>query len=110
MPGNVVERNAKDQSRNNRNLIGLKNISSHSGAVADIIADQVGHDGRVPGIILRDACFDLADQVSTYISSFGIYTTTDPHKESQKRTAEAEAEESVWRSDSKINEDQCPAQ
>ena len=51
--------------------IGFEQVGGHAGAVADIVADVVGDDGRVAGIVLGNSGLDLADQVGADVGGLG---------------------------------------
>jgi len=62
LPGHTVEEQAQDQRRNDSDLVALKDVGGHAGAVADVVAHQVGHYGCIARVILGQALFDLADE------------------------------------------------
>ncbi len=51
----------------------FEEICATTGAVAHIVADQVGYDRGIARIILGDSCLDLTDEVRASVSSFGAY-------------------------------------
>ncbi len=72
---------------------GLEQIGGHAGAVADIVADVVGDDGGVAGIILRDAGFDLADEVGADIGTLGEDAAAETREDRDQRGAEGQADQ-----------------
>ena len=56
----VIQRKSKDQTGNNRDLIRLKNVCCHTGAIADIITHKVSYDSRIARVIFRNARFYLS--------------------------------------------------
>src|SRR4029077_4781026 len=69
----------------------LEQVSATTGAVADVVANQVGDNGRVTRIVLGDAGLDFAHQVRAHVGGFGVDTTTQLSKQRHKGRAEAEA-------------------
>jgi hypothetical protein len=57
--------------RHHGHCVGLEEVGSHPGAVADVVADVVGDDGGVAWIIFRNTGFDLADQVGANVCTLG---------------------------------------
>ena len=51
--------------------VGFEKIRGHAGAVADVVADVVGDDGRVAWVILGNTGFDLAHQIGAHVSALG---------------------------------------
>src|SRR5207237_1061677 len=64
-----------------------------AGAVADIVADEVRDDGCVARIVLRDAGFDLADEVGAHVRSLRINSAAELREERDEARAEAEADD-----------------
>ena len=56
---------------------GLEDVRTHAGHVTNVVADVVSDDTGVAGVVLRNACFDFADEVSTDVSGLGVDATTD---------------------------------
>ena len=52
----------------------LEQVSTTSGAVTDVVADQVSDDGGVARVVLGDSGFDLSNQVSADIGGLGVDT------------------------------------
>ena len=75
--------------------IALKQVSTHTGDIADIVADIVSDNSGVTRVILGDACLDLTDEVSTDIGCLGVDTAADTGKQSDRACAEGEAEQNV---------------
>ena len=84
--------------------IALKEVSAHTGNVADIIADVIGDDSGVAGVILGDARLDLADEVCADVSSLGVDTAADTGKQRDGGGAEGEAEQNVELADYHIQD------
>ena len=76
--------------RDDRDDIGLEQVGRHAGAVADIVADIVGDDGRVARVVLGDAGLDLADEVGADIGALGEDAAAEPREDRDQRGAEAE--------------------
>ena len=75
--------------------IALKQVSTHTGDIADIVADIVSDNSGVTRVILGDACLDLTDEVSTDIGCLGVDTAADTGKQSDRGSTEREAEEDI---------------
>ncbi len=108
--GEAPERQTKDQTGDDRDFVGLEDIGGHTGAIADIVTDEVCDHGGIAGIILRDASLDLANEVSANIRGFGEDATADAHEQRKQRTAKAEAQQCVRSCDAEEDEDQCAAE
>ncbi len=67
----------------------LEEVGTHTGDVADVVADVVGDGGRVAGVVLGDTGFDLADEVGAHIGSLGVDAATDTGEEGDGGGAEA---------------------
>jgi len=76
--------------RNDGHRIGLEKVGRHAGTVADIVANVIGDHGRIPGVVFRDAGFDLADHVSADIRTLGEDTAAKAGKDRNQRCTEAE--------------------
>ena len=88
----------------------LEDVGGHAGAVADVVADQVGDDGRVARVVLGDVLLDLADQVGADVGGLGVDAAADPHEQGQQRAAEAEAEQGIGRGLAEDDEDHRAAE
>jgi hypothetical protein len=62
---------AQQHGSDDGHRVGLEQVGGHAGAIADVVADVIGDYRRVAGIILGNACFNLADDVCTHIRTFG---------------------------------------
>ena len=82
---------AQDQRGNQRDGIGLEEVSGHTGAVADVVTDVVSDRRGVTRVVLGDSGLDLADEVSADVSSLGEDAAADPHEHGEQSRAEAEA-------------------
>ena len=51
---------------------GLEEVGAAAGAVADVVADEVGDDGRVARVVLGDAGLDLADEVGADVGGLRV--------------------------------------
>ncbi len=100
----------QDQGRDDGDLVGLKDVGGHPGAVANVIPHQVGDDGRIAGVILRDPDLHLPHQVGPDVGGFGVDAAADPHKEGQQGATEAEAQESIGRGAAENHKDDGAAQ
>mmetsp|Transcript_79331 Transcript_79331/g.256915 ORF Transcript_79331/g.256915 Transcript_79331/m.256915 type:complete len:229 (+) Transcript_79331:1740-2426(+) len=72
---------------------GFKEVRSAAGAVADVVAHEVGDDCRVPRVVLRDVGLHLAHHVRTNVGGLGVDAASELRKERDQRGAEAVAHE-----------------
>ncbi len=100
----------QDQAGDDGHLVGLEDVGGHAGAVADVVADEVGHDGRVAGVVLGDVLLDLADEVGADVRGLGVDAAADPHEQGQQGAAEAEAQQGVGRGRAEDDEDEGAAE
>ena len=81
----------EDQRRDEHDGVGLEQVGSHAGAVADVVTDVVGDRGRVARVVLGDVVLDLADEVGADVGGLGEDAAADAHEHGEQRGAEAEA-------------------
>ena len=67
------------------NGIGFKQVSRHTGAIADVVAHVVGDHGWVARVIFRNTGFDLANQIRTDVSAFGKNAATQTGEDRNQR-------------------------
>ena len=79
-------------SRDNGTDIGFIQVGAHAGHIAYIIAHVVGDNGGVAGIVLGDAGFYLAHQISTHIGSLGENTAAHTGKQCHGAGAHAKGQ------------------
>ena len=87
-----------------RYFVRFKNIGRHTGAVAYVIAYQVGYHGGVARIIFRDTGFNFPNEVGSHVSGFGVNTTAHAHEKREERTAETEPQQGIRCSNTEDNE------
>ncbi len=75
--------------------IALEEVCAHACNVADVVADIIGDNSGVAGVVLGDACLDLADEVGADVGRLGVDTAADTRKQSDRACAEGEAEQNV---------------
>ncbi len=90
-----VECCAEDHGADSFGGGGLEDVRATAGAVAHVIADQVGDDGGVAGVVFGDAGFDFADEVGADIGGLGVDAAAKLGEERDERGSEAEADELV---------------
>ena len=71
----------------------LEQVGATAGAVADVVAHQVGDHGRVARVVLGDAGLHLADQVGADVGRLGVDTAAELGEEGHEAGAEAEADD-----------------
>ena len=89
--GEVGDKDAADQTDG----VGFKNIRSHSGAVAHIVADVIGDGGGIAGVIFFELGFDFAHEVGSHIGGFGIDSASEAGKNTDEGGTESEAGEAI---------------
>src|SRR5208282_5883483 len=67
------------------------------GAIADVVADIVGDGRRVPWIVLRNAGFDLADEIGAHVRALGEDAAPESGEDRNQRGAKAERDQGVDR-------------
>ncbi len=90
-----VEGGAEDHGTDVFGGGGLEDVGSTAGAVAYVVADEVGDDGGVAGIVFGDAGFDFADEIGTDVGGLGVDASAELCEEGDERGSEAEAYEFV---------------
>ena len=78
--GNLPERQAQDQGRDDGDFVAFEDIGRHTGAVADVVAHQVGDHGCVAGVVFRHVSLDLAHQVGADVGRLGVDTAAHTHE------------------------------
>ena len=101
---------AEDQAGDDGDFVGLEDVGGHAGAVADVVAHEVGDDRRVARVVFGDAGLDLAHQVGADVGRLGVDAAAHPHEQGQQRAAEAEAEQGVRRGLAEDDEDDRAAE
>ena len=84
---------AEKHRGNGRDRVCLEQVGRHSRAVTHVVADVVGDGRRISGIVLGDACFDLADQVCTDVGALGEDATAEAGEDGYQASPEAESDE-----------------
>ena len=77
--------------------VGFEQVGSHAGAVADVVADVVGDDGRVAGVVFRNAGFDLAHEVGAHVGALGEDAAAESREDRDQGATEGEADQRVQR-------------
>jgi len=72
LDGQGVDADAQDHGADVLSRGGLEEVGAAPGAVADVVAHEVGDDARVARIVLGDARLDLADEVGAYVGGLGV--------------------------------------
>ena len=73
--------------------VDFEEVRTTACAVADVVADQVGHDARVARIVLGDALLDFPDKVRTDVRSLRVDAATELCEEGHERGAETEPDD-----------------
>ncbi len=67
--------------------VGFIEIGAHTGNVANVIANVIGDDGGVAGVIFGDTGFNFTNEVGADVSGFGVSAATDTGEEGGGRGA-----------------------
>ena len=95
MPKHRIQRGAEDHGADGLGGGGLEDVGAAAGAVADVVAHEVGDDGGVARIVFGDAGLDLADEVGADVSGLGVDAAAELREERDERGSEAEADELI---------------
>ena len=69
----------------------FEEVGAAAGAVADVVAHEVGDDGRVPPVVLRDARLDLPHEVGADVGGLRVDAAAELGEEGDEARAEAVA-------------------
>ena len=72
---------------------GFEQVRASAGAVADVVADEVGDDGRVARIVLGDAGLDLADEIRPDVRGLRVDAAAELGEQGDEAGAEAEPDD-----------------
>ncbi len=75
--------------------IRFKQVSTHTGYVAYIVAHVVSDSGGVQGVVFGDTGFHFSYQVGAYVRSLGVYTSTYTRKKRNRGSSERKARQYV---------------
>ncbi len=93
--GIAKRHSSKQQSGDDGDHIGFKQIRRHARAIADIVADVIGNNRRISWVIFRDPGFDLADQIRADIGALGENAAAQTREDRNQRRAKAKPNQSV---------------
>ena len=105
LAGDAHQRQAKNQSGDNGDLVTLKDVSRHAGTIAHVITHQVSNHGSVAGVVFLQPGLHLAHQVSAHVSRLGVNATAHAHEQRQQRAAKAKPQQRVRSSLAEEEED-----
>src|SRR5205814_9702932 len=71
----------------------FEEISATTGAVADVVADQVRDHGRVARVVLGNARLDFADEVGAEIRGLRVDPAAELSEERDERRAKSEPDD-----------------
>jgi hypothetical protein len=91
--GTLHEQATEQHGRDDGHGIGLEQVGSHAGTVADVVADVVGDHRRIARVIFRDARLDLAHQVSADVGTLGENTAAESRENRNQRAAEGQSDQ-----------------
>ena len=91
--GDLVGANAQDHRADVLGSSRLKEVGAAAGAVANVVAHEVGDHAGIARVILWDSLLNFTDEVGANISSLGVDTATELGEERNERSAEAVADD-----------------
>ena len=74
--GEVSNENTPDQADG----VGFKDIRGHSSAVSDVISDVVGDGGGIAGVVFFEFGFDFAHEIGADVCGFGVDAASETCK------------------------------
>jgi len=89
--GEVGYQNTADEADG----VGFKDIGGHPSAIADIIADVVGNGGGVTRVIFLELGFEFANEVCANIGGFGVDASAQTSEDADERGSEGEAGQAI---------------
>ena len=89
--GDLVGANAQDHGADVLGSSRLKEVGAAAGAVANVVAHEVGDHAGVARVILWDSLLNFTNEVGANIGSLGVDTAAELGEERNKRSAEAVA-------------------
>ena len=89
----LVGANAQDHRADVLGGSGFEEVGATAGAVADVVAHEVGDHACIARVILWDPLLNFADEVGANVSSLCIDTATELGEERNERCAEAVADD-----------------
>ena len=101
---------AQYQAGHDGDLVRLKDVRRHAGAIADVVTHQVGNHGRIARIVLFQALFHFAHQIRTHVGRLRKNTTAHAHKQRQQRAAKTKAQQRIRRCLAQHNKDDGAAE
>ena len=75
--------------------VGFKDIGGHPSAIADVIADIVGNGGGVTRVIFFELGFEFANEVCADIGGFGVDASAQTSEDADERGSEGEAGQAI---------------
>ena len=85
--GRIQNQRTQHHRCNNRHRVGLKQIGGHTRAISHVVAHVVSDHCRIARIVFRNACFNFAHQISTYIRTLGENAAAQARKNRNQRRA-----------------------
>ena len=91
--GDRVDRDAEDHRADVLGSGRFEEVRAAAGAVADVVADEVGDDRGVARVVLGDARLDLADEVGADVGGLRVDAAAELGEQRDEGGAEAEADD-----------------
>ncbi len=96
-PDGLEQRNAEDHRADKLGGRRFEDVRATAGAIANVVADEIGDDGWIAGIVLGNTGLDLADKVGADVGSLGVDTAAELGEERDEACAEGESDDPVGR-------------
>ena len=77
--------------------IGFEQVCGHAGAITDVVADVIRDHRGVARVVLRDAGFDLADQVGADVGALGENAAAQAREDGNQRAAKGQSHQGTQR-------------
>ena len=103
----MESRSGDGQGGDHRTHVGFEDIGAHAGDIADVVADIVGDDTGIAGVVFGDACLDLAYQVAADVGGLGIDASAHAGEQGDGARAHREAVDvdGLFRAEEDLRED-----
>ena len=78
--------------------VGFKNIRSHTGAIAYVVTDIISDHRRISWIVFFETTLDLAHEIGAYVGGFGVNAATQSREDADETAAQSESNQTAYRS------------
>ncbi len=78
-----------EHRREDRADVAFEEVCTHTGDIADVVADVIRNDRRVTRIVFWNSCFDFANQIRADVRRLRVDTASHTREERHHRGAES---------------------